>query len=495
MKKLLLLLLTLTLSLQGSLAQTTEQDRKMKWWREARFGMFIHWGPYSILGGVYNDYLQRLGGTEWIMNRCKIPVKEYRAITRTFNPVKYDAEAWVKMAKDAGMKYLVITTKHHDGFAMFKSNASRYNIVDFTPYGKDILDALAKACRKHDMKLGFYYSQIQDWNNPGGTTHRRPMSQGWPNPKAEEIDAYTLAHNGSWDPLQQTATLEEYFDNVAIPQIKELLTNYGDIAVFFWDTPSGMPEKYAQKISDLFKEHPHIITNDRLIRGHEKYTGDYKTPEQTIPTLKQLDGTDWETCMTLNDSWGYKKRGCTWKTSRTLILNLIDIVSKGGNYLLNIAPDGEGSIPEINYRRLKDIGNWMKKYGESIYGTERVQTDEPKWGRCTQKIAGNRTYVYLHVIDWPEDGQLLFRLYEDAASATLLHNGHPLKFKNTHDGIYIDLPKEAPDQYASVIKLEFNKKLPQIKIKPMNTTNYEIVDENNKKDKENAQIQKPILQN
>ena len=143
MKKLLLLLLTLTLSLQGSLAQTTEQDRKMKWWREARFGMFIHWGPYSILGGVYNDYLQRLGGTEWIMNRCKIPVKEYRAITRTFNPVKYDAEAWVKMAKDAGMKYLVITTKHHDGFAMFKSNASRYNIVDFTPYGKDILDALA----------------------------------------------------------------------------------------------------------------------------------------------------------------------------------------------------------------------------------------------------------------------------------------------------------------------------------------------------------------
>ena len=191
MKKLLLLLLTLTLSLQGSLAQTTEQDRKMKWWREARFGMFIHWGPYSILGGVYNDYLQRLGGTEWIMNRCKIPVKEYRAITRTFNPVKYDAEAWVKMAKDAGMKYLVITTKHHDGFAMFKSNASRYNIVDFTPYGKDILDALAKACRKHDMKLGFYYSQIQDWNNPGGTTHRRPMSQGWPNPKAEEIDAYT----------------------------------------------------------------------------------------------------------------------------------------------------------------------------------------------------------------------------------------------------------------------------------------------------------------
>lgn len=219
----------------------------MKWWREARFGMFVHWGPYSLLGGVYNGYLQRVGGTEWIMNRCKIPVKEYQDITRTFNPVKFDPEALVRIAKEAGMKYLVITAKHHDGFAMFKSQASKYNIVDFTPYGKDVLDTLAKACRKQGIKLGFYYSQIQDWNNPGGTTGRRPMSQGWPHPKAEEIDAYTLAHQGSWDPLQQTATRKEYFDRVAIPQIKELLTNYGDIAVFFWDTPSEMTEEYAGK--------------------------------------------------------------------------------------------------------------------------------------------------------------------------------------------------------------------------------------------------------
>ncbi|WP_342990191.1 MULTISPECIES: alpha-L-fucosidase [Bacteroides] len=481
MKNILLLLLTLTLSAPNLLAQTKEQNQKMKWWREARFGMFIHWGPYSILGGVYNDYLQRVGGTEWIMNRCKIPVKEYRDITRTFNPVKYNAEAWVKMAKDAGMKYIVITAKHHDGFAMFKSEASNYNIVDFTPYKKDVLDALAKACRKHGMKLGFYYSQIQDWNNPGGTTGRRPMSQGWPNPKAEEIDAYTLAHRGSWDPLQQTATREEYFERVAIPQIKELLTNYGDIAVFFWDTPSEMTEEYAEKISALFKDYPHIITNDRLIRDSEKYTGDYKTPEQTIPTVKQLDGTDWETCMTLNDSWGYKKRGNVWKTSRTLILSLIDIASKGGNFLLNIAPDGEGAIPEINYRRLKDVGDWMKKYSESIYGTERVKVKEPQWGRCTQKFVGGKTYVYLHVIDWPEDGKLLFRVYENASSATLLHNGEALKFKNTHDGIYLDLPQEAPDAYVSVIKLVYDKQLPKVKIKPMNTKNYEIVDENRKK--------------
>lgn len=457
-------------------AQQSVQDQKMKWWREARFGMFIHWGPYAVLGGVYNDYLQRVGGTEWIMNRCKIPVREYQEITKTFNPVKYDPEAWVRMAKDAGMKYMIITAKHHDGFAMFKSKASHYNIVDFTPYGKDILDGLAKACRKYDMKLGFYYSQIQDWNNPGGTTGRRPMSQGWPNPDAEKIDAYTLAHNGSWDPLQQTRTREEYFDQLAIPQIKELLENYGDVAVIFWDTPSGMTEEYAKKIADVLKDYPHVITNDRLIRDNERYTGDYKTPEQKVPGAKELDGTDWETCMTLNDSWGYKKRGTVWKTSRTLILNLIDIVSKGGNYLLNIAPDGEGGISEENTKRLKDVGDWMKKYGKSIYGTERCKIKQPDWGYCTQKVAGKKTYVYLHVVDWPENQQILFRLYHKAIAVRLLHNGEALNFKNTHDGIYIDLPEEAPDEIASVIELEFDEVLPGYKIMPMNTNSYEIID-------------------
>ena len=410
------------------------------------------------------------------MNRCKIPVTEYQEVTKTFNPVKYDAEKWVRLAKDAGMKYMIITAKHHDGFAMFKSKASNYNIVDFTPYGKDVLDALAKACRKYDMKLGFYYSQIQDWNNPGGTTGRRTMDQGWPNPDAEKIDAYTLAHGGSWDPLQQTRTRNEYIDQLAIPQLKELLENYGDIAVIFWDTPSEMTEEFAEKIHKVLEKYPHIITNDRLIRGSERFTGDYKTPEQSIPTTKQLDGTDWETNMTLNDSWGYKKRGTVWKTSRTLILNLIDIVSKGGNYLLNIAPDGEGAIPEPNIKRLQDVGAWMKKYGNSIYGTEPCRIKKPDWGYCTQKIVGQKTYVYLYVVDWPEDQQILFRFYHDASTARLMHSGKTLKFRNSHDGIYIDLPRKAPDKIASVVELEFDKVLSRHKIKPMNTDNYEIID-------------------
>lgn len=361
---------------------------------------------------------------------------------------------------------------------MFKSNASNYNIVDFTPYGKDVLDGLAKACRKHKMKLGFYYSQAQDWNNPGGATHRRPMEQGWPNPDAEKIDAYTAAHNGSWDPVQQARTMEEYTDSVAIPQIKELLKNYGDVAVIWWDTPSG-PPTLARKINEVIKKYPHIITNDRLVRNEEDITGDYKTPEQAIPTEKQLDGTDWETCMTLNNSWGYQCRGVVWKSPQTLITNLIDIVSKGGNFLLNIGPAPDGSIPEGNIQRLDTIGKWMKKYGNSIYGTERCKVKKPDFGYCTQKVIANKTHVYLHVIEWPEDGKLLFRLYQTASSARLLHNGQILNFENTHDGIYINVPSKAPDNIASVIELTFDCILPRYPIKPMNKNNYDIIDGNN----------------
>ena len=482
MKYRLIVLMALLLGLENVMAQTP-QDKKMAWWREARFGMFIHWGPYAVLGGDYHGYLTRVGGPAWIMNRCKIPVKEYQEMTRTFNPVNYDAEAWVRLAKEAGMKYIVITAKHHDGFAMFKSKASPYNIVDFTPYGKDVLDALAKACRKYDMKLGFYYSQAQDWNNPGGATHRRPMEQGWPNPDSVAIDAYTLAHNGSWDPVQQTRTFKEYSDSVAIPQIKELLSNYGDVAVLWWDTPGGLgvsPEverENARQIHEILKDYPHIIMNDRLIRGDKNFTGDYKTPEQMIPTEKQLDGTDWETNMTLNNSWGYQCRGVVWKSVRTLLTNLIDIVSKGGNFLLNVGPDPTGIIPEGNVTRLKAIGEWMRVNGASIYGTERCKVKKPDWGYCTQKIVGDKTYVYLHILDWPEDGSpLLFRLYEQASGARLLCGGKRLRFENTNDGIYVHLPQNAPDKIASVVELEFDKILPRYRIKPMNNDAYEIVD-------------------
>ncbi|HWW39515.1 MAG TPA: alpha-L-fucosidase, partial [Pedobacter sp.] len=236
MKRISSLLLLFLMFNQASFAQTKlSKDERMKWWREARFGMFIHWGVYAQWAGVYHGHEQTRGGAEWIMNRSKIPVAEYQAKAKEFNPTQYDADLWVKMAKDAGMKYIVITAKHHDGFALFKSNASKWNIADATPYGKDVLKPLAAACKKYGVKLGFYYSHAQDWNNPGGSAARKEMREGWANPDSTKIDAYTLAHKGHWDPAQETATFDQYIDRVAVPQVKEILSNYGDIAVLWWD--------------------------------------------------------------------------------------------------------------------------------------------------------------------------------------------------------------------------------------------------------------------
>lgn len=206
MKKISLLLFLL-LYCSVSFTQSSSQDKKMEWWREARFGMFIHWGVYAVPAGNYKGFQQKKGGAEWIMNRMKIPVIEYQGYAKEFNPVKFNADEWVKMAKDAGMKYIVITAKHHDGFAMFKTDASKWNIVDATPYGKDILKQLATACKKQGIKLGFYYSQAQDWNNPGGAAARKLMAEGWPNPDSSQVDAFTKANSGHWDPLQTKTSM------------------------------------------------------------------------------------------------------------------------------------------------------------------------------------------------------------------------------------------------------------------------------------------------
>ena len=216
MKKIFILLMLCCCILFSLKAQTNDSSDRMKWWREARFGMFIHWGVYAVPAGMYKGQkIDRIG--EWIMNRGKIPVAEYQEFAKEFNPVKYDPEAWVKMAKDAGMKYIVITSKHHDGFALFDSKASKWDIVDATPYGKDLLKPLAEACRKYGIKLGFYYSQAQDWNNPGGAAARKVASEGWANPDSAKIDAYTEANSGHWDPAQTTKTMAQYIDDVAVP--------------------------------------------------------------------------------------------------------------------------------------------------------------------------------------------------------------------------------------------------------------------------------------
>jgi alpha-L-fucosidase len=446
------LLIACLFSTQLLFAQGTSKDKRMEWWREARFGMFIHWGVYAQWAGVYHGHQQAHGGAEWIMNRCKIPVEEYQQRAKEFNPVKYDPDAWVRMAKEAGMKYIVITSKHHDGFALFDTKASKWNVVDATAYGKDLLKPLAAACRKYGMKLGFYYSQAQDWNNPGGAVSRKLMREGWPNPDSAKIDAYTLAHNGHWDPEQETRSFDQYIDQVAVPEVKDLLTNYGDVAVLWWDTPTHMTDEAALKLQALLKLQPNIITNDRLKRPN--FPGDTKTPEQKIPTQSQLDGKDWETCMTMNGSWGYKSWDHKWKSTETLIHNLVDIASKGGNYLLNVGPKEDGTFPQESIDRLKAVGAWMKVNHEAIYATKASPVAPLPWGRCTSKEGKNSTTLYFTVFDWPQDGKLYVPgLKNEIISAKLLAGGN-VKATSANGGMAIKVPAKAPDVIASVIKIE-----------------------------------------
>jgi alpha-L-fucosidase len=406
--------------------ETKEQrDARMKWWREAKFGMFIHWGVYSVPAGIYKG--KKIPGIgEWIMHNAKIPVAEYREFAKQFNPVKYNPDEWVKLAKDAGMKYIVITSKHHDGFALFDSKVTDWDVVDATPYKKDLLKPLAEACQRHGIKLGFYYSQAQDWNHPGGA-----------------------AAGGHWDPAQD-GSMDEYIDKIAVPQVREILSNYGPIAILWWDTPINMNAERAKKLIALLRLQPGIIHNNRLGGG---FHGDTETPEQYIPPTG-FPGRDWEVCMTMNDTWGYKSYDNNWKSTKTLIRNLVDIASKGGNYLLNVGPTSEGLIPEPSVERLKEIGKWMKVNGEAIYATTASPFKKLAWGRCTKKIQGDQTILYLHVFDWPQDGSLLVPgLKNKALSAKLLATGETLAFKNTDEGVTITVPKTAPDEISSTVVL------------------------------------------
>jgi len=459
MKKTLIALATLLFICQGIFSQKVlTKDERMQWWREARFGMFIHWGVYSVPAGTWNG--RQIGSIgEWIMNRGKIPVADYQTMAKQFNPLKYNPDAWVKMAKDAGMKYIVITSKHHDGFALFETKASKWNVVDATAYGKDLLKPLAEACKKYGIRLGFYYSQAQDWNNPGGSAARKLTKEGWANPDSVTIDAYTKEHKGHWDPAQETKTFAQYIDDVAVPQVKELLTNYGDLAVLWWDTPTNMTDDAATKLQSLLALQPAIITNDRLKRPN--FPGDHKTPEQKIPNLKDLDGTDWETCMTMNGTWGYKSYDHNYKTPETLIHNLVDIASKGGNFLLNVGPTDLGEFPAESVDLLAKMGQWMKINGEAIYGTKASPWGLFDWGRCTVKTTKTGTSLYFSVFNWPIDGKLVIPDFNNkVVSAKLIATGASLKTTISKDNsLTINLPSKAPDAIASVVRIDVRGKI------------------------------------
>ncbi len=417
---------------KGAESPVLAEDQRMEWWKEARFGLFIHWGLYAQPAGEWKGE-EIPGISEWIMARAKIPVAEYEQLAATFNPVKYDAKAWVSLAKEAGMKYIVITSKHHDGFAMFHSKASAYNIVDATPFNRDPLKELADECEEQGIRLGFYYSQAQDWHEPGGTYWN--IEQGEPH----------------WDPDLARDSLMSYINGKAVPQVKEILENYGGLDILWWDTPRGMTLEAAEALQAVVNEYPDMITNNRLYRP---YPGDFSTPEQHVPPTG-LD-YDWEVCMTMNTSWGYKHYDHNWKSSLTLIRMLVDIASKGGNLLLNVGPTSEGEIPGPSIERLKAIGAWMDINSESIYGTEASPFFKLPWGRCTSRSADEGTTLYLHVFNWPENKLLKVPGISTKISSVRLLADQSQVLDSHFDGddLLIDLPAQAPDAVNTVLVVE-----------------------------------------
>ena len=428
-----------------------QRNERMAWWRAARFGMFIHWGLYSIPAGTWDG--KRIPSVgEWIMNTASIPVADYKALAPQFNPTEFSAETIVSLAKAAGQKYIVITAKHHDGFAMFDSKANDFNIVAATPFKRDPLRELAEECKKQGVKLGFYYSQDQDWTAPGGAAYKTGDHQ---------------PPTFHWDPAQN-GDFATYLHTKAIPQMKELLTNYGDFPVVIWfDTPTkDMTPELAGEIVELLNQHPNLIWNNRLGGG---YKGDTETPEQYIPATG-YPGEDWESCMTMNDTWGYKSYDDNFKSTETLLRNLIDIASKGGNYLLNIGPDSHGVVPAAEVERLQQVGKWIDVNGEAIYGTqptlfgseagsfsatEKDHEGKPKFiAAWDWRSTTTSNKIYISIFNWPANNTFhLDKLPRKVKSAYLLADKKHLKLTHTGNSLDIHLPEKALDPIATVVVL------------------------------------------
>ncbi|MBS1821504.1 MAG: alpha-L-fucosidase [Acidobacteria bacterium] len=434
-----------------------QRDARMAWWRDARFGMFIHWGLYSIPAGEWNGKRTDHIG-EWIMNDLSIPVADYKAFAKQFNPTGFSAHDIVALAKAAGMKYIVITSKHHDGFAMFGSKVDPFNIVDATPFHRDPLKELAEECRKQGIKLGFYYSQSQDWTAPGGGAAYRNL------PGHDK-------QTGHWDKAQD-GSFDDYLHKKSIPQIKELLENYKEFPVVVWfDTPGkAMTPERAAEVVKLLNKYPNLIWNNRLGGG---YKGDTETPEQYIPP-QGYPGRDWESCMTINDTWGFKSFDTNFKSEETLLRNLIDIASKGGNYLLNIGPDSHGIVPAPEVERLRAMGKWLDVNGEAIYGTSATIFDTPTGTFSTTEKGRNgqprfiptwnwrsttkANKVYVEIFDWKGSFHVDKMPRKVTGAYLLADKAHkPLKFTQNGDSLDVQLPAKALDPIATVLVLNTTK--------------------------------------
>lgn len=418
------------------LTETEEEfNQRMEWWRDAGFGMFIHWGAYAIPAGIYQE--QEIPGIgEWIMNSAGIPIPEYEKFVRQFDPGDFNADEWVQTAKNAGMKYIVITSKHHDGFCLWDSKVTEYDIMDFAPFKRDILKELSEACQKEEIRLCFYHS-IMDWHHPDA--------------KGENFEKYR----------------EEYLK----PQVKELITEYGDIGVMWFDG-EWIEEWTEEQGKDLYNFirniKPDMIINNRVGKGRmgmqgmnrdQSYAGDFGTPEQEILGTKST--LDWESCMTMNNTWGFKKNDLDWKSTKVLIHNLVDITAKGGNYLLNVGPTAEGIIPQASVDNLREMGEWMEINGEVIHDSRAFRFyKEGDDIRLVQSKDG--TTIYAVALSWPGNSLILESVRPDEGSEIqLLGTSFPLTWKiNENEDLEIELPENLreelnrPCKYAWTFKIK-----------------------------------------
>jgi alpha-L-fucosidase len=417
------------------------KEARLSWFREAKYGLFIHWGLYAIPAGEWKGK-RSLGLGEWIMNRSQIPVREYEALAAQFNPVKFDADAWVQLAQDAGMKYIVITSKHHDGFAMFKSNVSNYNVVDATPFKRNVLKELADACARRGMRLGFYYSQSQDWHEPNGA-------------------------GNTWDfGPDEKKDYDQYLRGKAEPQVRELLTGYGPVALIWFDTPRMMTGDRAQRFADIVRS----LQPNTLIDGRLGTEGDYRsTGDNVIPSDSSAEA--WETPATINDTWGYRKDDTNWKSPGQIVFKLVDIVSKGGNYLLNVGPIADGTIPQPSQDILRTVGRWLKVNGEAIYGADSTPFGE-ELGEPSAKGAKDvrgAPLVYPQT-EWritTKSGKLYFTFFSEPRApfplpamknaikrAYQLADGTPVNVTSENGRVYLNINRPILDPMATTVVVE-----------------------------------------
>ena len=417
--------------------------QKAEWFKDAKFGMFIHWGLYSMLEGSYKnrtlpDSTLENGNTwyaEWIQMRLEVPSNEYKALAKTFNPVDFNADAWIAEAKNAGMRYFVITSKHHDGFALWDTKVSDFKVTN-TPFQRDILAELVAACKKYGIKYGFYYSHWQDWEYPGG---------GMPN----------------WMPMVPDDQFEKYWQEKSLPQVKELLVNFDPDLLWFdtWDWPTHITDKRRDELIALVRAN----SSKCLINGRISYLN----PGDNIDFLEMHDNQypdkmldkPWQTPATMVHSWGWHAKDYAWKPSSEMLGYLVNNVSKGGNYLLNIGPKPDGTFPKAATRRLREMGAWMVPNQESIYGTKPVKVETPVGVYLAQKSENNKYYLYISLANATDKVHLPFDV-STIKNCAVLESNMPISFSKENDGVTFNIPQSLfKDCSVQVLKAEVSKEL------------------------------------